>query len=162
MVDQKDLSPPPENIRTLLFYLGQALDERLVIFRAGTPYESTRPSDIRVFVTAGRASHTISSIARELGITRQAVQISVKKLQKLQLVTLQPEPGNRRDKLVVITAGGERARDFAREQVVRLEIEFSDVVGHQGLEIFRKNLIAILEATLANNMADAEKITPSA
>lgn len=157
MIDDNNLSPPADNIRTLLYYLDQAIDERLVIFRTGTPYESTRPSDIRVFVTAGRRKHTISSIARELGITRQAVQISVKKLQQLQLLTLQTLPGNKRDKQVVITALGDRAREFAREQIIRLEKEFSDVIGRQGLEIFRQTLIALQERTLKNNSADLAK-----
>jgi DNA-binding MarR family transcriptional regulator len=158
MIDSNDLSPPADNIRTLLFYLDQAIDKRLVIFRTGTPYESTRPSDIRVFVTACRSSHTISSIARELGITRQAVQISVKKLQELQLVALQPVPGNKRDKRVAITALGERAREFARGQVLRLEKEFIDVIGRQSLEIFRKTLVALEEQMRKNNSADLAKM----
>jgi DNA-binding MarR family transcriptional regulator len=158
MIDDNDLSPPADNIRTLLYYLDQAIDERLVNFRKGTLYESTRPSDIRVFVTAGRSNHTISTIARELGITRQAVQMSVKKLQQLQLVARQPVPGNKRDRQVVITALGERALEFAREQIVRLEKEFSDVIGHQSLEIFRQTLIALQERMRKNNSADLAKM----
>jgi DNA-binding MarR family transcriptional regulator len=158
MIDNNALSPPADNIRTLLFYLDQVIDERLVIFRTGTPYEKTRPSDIRVFATAGRSSHTISSIARELGITRQAVQISVKKLQEMQLVVLQSLPDNKRDKQVILTVRGERAREFAREQVARLEKEFSDVIGHQSLEIFRKTLVALQERVRKNNSADLAKM----
>jgi DNA-binding MarR family transcriptional regulator len=161
MVD--DLPAVQDNIRTMLYQLGMALDERLSHFRYGTIYESVRPSDVRVFVRAMRSKQTISEIARGLGISRQAAQVAVHRLQKIQVLDLDAVPGNKRDKLVVITARGQHAAQTARQQIKRFEAEFADVIGEKGLATFRKNLSAILESTRTLNAKDAtrEKLKPS-
>jgi DNA-binding MarR family transcriptional regulator len=162
MID--DLLPAQDNIRTILYYLGQALDERLSHFRRGTIYETVRPSDVRVFLRALRQAQTISEIARGLGISRQAAQSSVHRLQAIQVLDLEAVPGNKRDKIVLVTPKGQHASNTARQQIKRFEAEFVEVIGEDGLAAFRKNLTAILEATRALNAADAKqaKLTPPA
>jgi DNA-binding MarR family transcriptional regulator len=162
MNTKQELPPPTDNIRTLMYNLGLAIDERLVHFRRGTPYEAVRPSDVRVFVAASRIPKTISDIARALDITRQAVQGSVQRLQKMQVIELQSVSGNKRDKLVVITARGQHARKMANEQIERFEKEFAGVIGEEGLANLRKALVMILESTVARNKADTEQLTPPA
>lgn len=145
---QSDLSEPTpsDNIRTLVYCFGLAIDARLSEYRRGTAYEHVRPSDIRLFVTAARAEKTISEIARELGITRQAAQMSVQRLIKLNVVELRPAPANKRDKLVAITQKGQLASKSARLQIQVLEAELAAVIGEQELVVFRKNLSTLLEA----------------
>jgi DNA-binding MarR family transcriptional regulator len=156
MNDTEELPPSDENIRTILYNLGQAIDERLAYFRRGTPYESVRPSDVRVFVSATRKLQTISEIARALGITRQAVQISVKRLQGLQIIALESHPQNKRDKMVVVTHRGKHALKTANLQIKRFEAEFSATLGDVELTSLRKNLLTILESTRLLNKSDAE------
>jgi DNA-binding MarR family transcriptional regulator len=145
MVDKESERVPIDNIRTLLYYLGLAIDARMSQFRRGTPYENVRPSDVRVFVRASRSAFTISDIARELQITRQAAQSSVQRLLKLQVIALKLLPGNKRDKVVVITPKGELATKTARQQVVNLENEFAEMVGKEKLEELRCTLSIMLE-----------------
>lgn len=145
MVDEQVSRVPIDNIRTLLYYLGLAIDERMSQYRRGTPYENVRPSDVRVFVRASRNSFTISDIARELQITRQAAQSSVQRLIKLQVIVLKTLPGNKRDKVVVITPKGELANRSARQQVVNLENEFAEMIGKDKLEDLRISLGIMLE-----------------
>ena len=64
MVDETHSPVAQDNVRTLMYYLGLAIDERLSQLRKGTPYEKARPSDARVFVRALRHPQTISEIAR--------------------------------------------------------------------------------------------------
>ena len=144
MTNSVDPDPPQDNIRTLLYYLGLAVDERLLDYRRGTPYEHVRQSDVRVFVTATRGDCTISDIARELHITRQAAQMSVKRLLALQVVKLEPVPGNNRDKRVMLTARGQQARSSAANQSARIEAELAHVVGAEVLEKFRHTLSALV------------------
>jgi DNA-binding MarR family transcriptional regulator len=155
MID--DLPPPLDNIRTIMHYLGQALDERLAFFRRGTIYESVRPSDVRVFVRALRSPQTISEIARGLVISRQAAQASVHRLEKLQVLALESLPTNKRDKIVVITAKGQHAINTASQQIKRFEAEFATVIGREGLQTLRNNLYAILESTRALNAIDLQQ-----
>jgi DNA-binding MarR family transcriptional regulator len=145
MVDDQASQVPIDNIRTLLYYLGLAIDGRMSQYRRGTPYEKVRPSDVRVFVRASRSTYTISEIARELQITRQAAQSSVQRLIKLQVIALKTLPGNKRDKVVVITPKGELASRTARQQVVNLENEFAEMIGRDMLEELRISLGIMLE-----------------
>ena len=146
MSAESDLNdaPPSDNIRTLAYYFGLAIDARLSEFRRGTAYEHVRPSDVRLFVTAARAEKTISEIARELGITRQAAQMSVQRLLKLSVVELRPVPANKRDKLVVITPKGQLASKSASHQIKVLEAELASAIGEQEFVGFRKNLTILL------------------
>jgi DNA-binding MarR family transcriptional regulator len=154
MAENDEAPPSGDNIRTLLYHLGVALDVRISHFRRGTLYEHVRPSDVRVFVAAARQPQTISEIARVLHITRQAVQASVHRLQELHVLDLQSIPGNQRDKHVIITARGMHARNTATQQIRRFESEFAAVIGSERFEQFRSDLIELLNATVANNKAD--------
>lgn len=145
MVDEQSSRVPVDNIRTLLYYLGLAIDGRMSQYRRGTPYENVRPSDVRVFVRASRGTYTISEIARELQITRQAAQSSVQRLIKLQVIALKNLPGNKRDKVVIITPKGELASKTARQQIGDLENELAEIIGKEKLEDLRISLGIMLE-----------------
>lgn len=158
MSAESDLNdaPPSDNIRTLVYYFGLAIDARLSDFRRGTAYENVRPSDVRLFVTAARAEKTISEIARELGITRQAAQMSVQRLLKLGVVELRPVSANKRDKLVVITQKGQLASKSASHQIKSLESALADAIGEQEFIVFRKNLNTLLAAVRSTQKTSAE------
>jgi DNA-binding MarR family transcriptional regulator len=156
MTDNIESAPATDNIRTLLHYLGQALDMRLSHYRKGTIYEKVRPSDVRLFVAASRKAQTISALARTLGITRQAAQSAVHRLEALQVLALEPAPANKRDKIVIVTSKGEHARKTAVAQIKRFESEFADVIGEDRLHLFRADLKAILDSTRARNQTDSE------
>ena len=143
MVDNIDKIPAKDNVRTLIYYLGLAIDDKLMALRKGTIYENVRASDARLFVTAARQPHTISEIARELGITRQAAQMSVQRLIKLHVVEVQAING--RDKRVLITSKGQLARNTAARQIAYVEQEFAAVIGPENLEKFRDQLATIVE-----------------
>lgn len=146
MVDENGEQVPQDNLRTLLYYLGLALDDRLSQLRKGTPYEKVRPSDVRVFVRASRHTQSISEIARELRITRQAAQMSVQRLMAIGVLELQATANNKRDKLVVVTPRGMMARKTANQQIILLENELGAIIGKDHLEKFRQDLIMMLES----------------
>ncbi len=155
MVDKTDdLAVTPDNLRTVLYHLGVALDERLAVFRHGTPYETVRPSDARVFVAVTRGNRTISEIARFLKITRQAAQSSVHRLKLLKVLALEPMPQNKRDKEVVLTAKGKIAAASAKHQVARFEREFEAAIGEEHLAQFRQSLVTLLQEARSNNARD--------
>ncbi len=72
--------------------------------------------------------------------------MSVKRLQDLKVVELQPVPGSQRDKLIVITDRGMSARQTAEEQIARLEREVGEVIGRQDLETLRNLLVRICDS----------------
>jgi DNA-binding MarR family transcriptional regulator len=145
MVDELENEPTATNLRTLIYHLGLVFDERLTNLRRGTIYEHARNSDGRLFVTAARAPHSISEIARELRITRQAAQMSVQRLLKLGVVELRNAPGNSRDKHVVLTPRGKQARKTAARQINHVEQQFANLIGAAELENLRGTLARLIE-----------------
>lgn len=154
MIDDAELSlgdAARENIRTLVYLFGQELDERISIFRRGTPYENVRASDIRVFVHAASGIGSISDIARRLGISRQAVHMSAQRLKELGVLEMRPMQSNRRDMTLALTVDGRRAMAVAGQQIHNLEAEISEVIGHEGLETLRKTLRVLITHSQAKS-----------
>jgi DNA-binding MarR family transcriptional regulator len=161
MADNSTLIPPYDNIRNILYQLAHVLDERLLQYRKGSRYEKVWQSDTRVFVQATRRKMTLSEIARELKITRQAVQASVKRLRELDVLDLEAMPQNRRDKWVVITPRGKVAQAGVVRQVTEIEEEITTGLGSMDLETFRKALLSVLEG-MSKKVALGEKTLPPA
>jgi DNA-binding MarR family transcriptional regulator len=144
MTDQWRAHIPFDNIRGLLQDFTTLLDDRITAYRKGTRYEKVRRSDVRVFISATRKAQSVTDIARELEVSRQAVHSSVKRLAELKVVELVPQPGSNRDKLVIVTDRGQLARVHALEQIEQLDKECAAIIGEQGLETFRKLLLALV------------------
>jgi DNA-binding MarR family transcriptional regulator len=101
---------------------------------------------VKVFAMALREPRRMADLARQLRISRQAVQMSVKRLSELKVVELQPIPGNSRDKYVVITDRGRSARKAAEVQLRQMETEIRAVIGKEGEDTLRGLLVRLCEA----------------
>ena len=76
----------------------------------------------------------VAHIARNMGLTRQAVQRVVDLLVERGLVNHQPNPHHQRAKLIVLTAAGRAALDEAEVAAVPLDQAILDRVGIDRLE----------------------------
>jgi DNA-binding MarR family transcriptional regulator len=94
--------------------------------------------DGRVLSICATASDvTISSIGRELGITRQGASKLVASLRARGYVTLRPSGADAREKLVALTP---RARTFLRvqqEAAGRIERRVASELGAEALDVLR-------------------------
>ncbi|MFD1746488.1 MarR family winged helix-turn-helix transcriptional regulator [Rhizobium helianthi] len=81
-----------------------------------------------------------ASIARNMGLTRQAVQRIVDVLEKKGLIEFQPNPHHRRAKLVVLTAAGLKAVTAAENVVAPLDQAISNKIGNDRLREAIKTL----------------------
>ena len=156
MIDEPHRTIPFDNIRGLLQDFTLQLDHLIMAQRNGTRYENARRSDLKVFIMASRQPHTLSSLARALSISRQAVHSSVKRLAALQVVEVLPLAGSARDKIVTVTEKGWHARQTANEQIVRLEAECASIIGEKGLEQFRMLLQAMVLGLKSKHAFDTE------
>ena len=129
MPDKTDIVPASDNIRCLIYFLGLSVDQKMAQMRRKTPYAQVRASDVRVFVNAARNPTTISGIARQLQISRQAAQLSVGRLKKLGVVELVGVVGNRRDKQVHVTPRGQLVMRRGIDQITAIEQEFENILG---------------------------------
>jgi DNA-binding MarR family transcriptional regulator len=151
MIDESEFTLSEANLRTLMHNLGQELDQRVAFLRRGTAYEKVRPSDVRVFVYIALGTGTISDVARVLGVSRQAVHLAVKRLQKLGTIALEPGTGDKREKRLVLTDRGREAAKLGQQLTLKLDAELAETIGREGVETLRKTLLVLLQQTRSRN-----------
>jgi DNA-binding MarR family transcriptional regulator len=83
-----------------------------------------------------------AEIARQAGISRQAVHQTVQELQRLGLVSLVPDPTNRSAKLLVPTDRGRDSIRVAKTTLAELEDELAQRLGRQRIQALRQGLEA--------------------
>jgi len=76
-----------------------------------------------------------AEIARQLGISRQAVHVTIQQMVKKNIITLRDDPQNRRNKLVYFTAIGDKMRADA---AVGMNTIIEDLGARIGAENVRK------------------------
>ena len=99
----------------------------------------------------------VAHIARNMGLTRQAVQRVVDLLVGRGLVCFEPNPHHRRAKLVVLTPAGRAALTSAEEAVLPLDCRILDRIGSERLVAAMavlKDLNDVLDETLLAATAD--------
>lgn len=77
----------------------------------------------------------VAHIARNMGLTRQAVQRVVDLLAERGLVALEPNPHHQRAKLVVLTDAGRRALSSAEAAVAPLDRAILERIGAERLAV---------------------------
>ncbi|HUF99994.1 MAG TPA: MarR family winged helix-turn-helix transcriptional regulator, partial [Ilumatobacter sp.] len=81
-----------------------------------------------------------SDLARDAGITKQAVGPRLAEMAGLDYITVSADPGDGRAQIVEITDQGRHARDVARELTAVMEAEWEAVVGEADYAVFRSVL----------------------
>ncbi|HZA40175.1 MAG TPA: MarR family transcriptional regulator [Actinomycetota bacterium] len=87
----------------------------------------------------------LTDIAQRSGITAQSAGALVDELEELGYVERRPDPGDRRAKLIHLTAKGRRNADLAFDIVKDIEEELEHRLGRRSLAQLRRALIAITQ-----------------
>lgn len=99
----------------------------------------------------------VAHIARNMGLTRQAVQRVTDLLVERGFVCFEPNPHHRRAKLVVLTPAGRVALSQAEEAVLPLDCRILDRIGSERLAAaigVLRDLNDVLDETLIAATAD--------
>jgi len=152
MSDKKPTHPPLASIRGLVADLSEQLDRRMIELRKGTGLDAARPADANLFMMICRNPRTISELARDRGVSRQAIHSAVARLVDLGALRLEPVPGNKRDKRPVPTELGQQARVKVAVLVRQLEGELAARLGTDDLETLR----VLLQRLLASPWPDGQ------
>ena len=97
-------------------------------------------AETMIFSTLRGRELTVSDIARLRGVSRQAIHRTVSGLVERGYVRLKPAEGSRRDKVVAITATGQKLRDRAGDLLQDIEADIAKVIGKKRLETLREIL----------------------
>ncbi len=128
--------------------LGQAyslLGFRIVagVVGAGHP---VKPSHSAVFAQIKPGGTRLTTLAQRAAMTPQSMGSIVDELEGLGYVVRRPDPADRRAKLIVLTATGQRAVDAGEASIVGIEADLVAVLGADGAAQLRALLTRILEA----------------
>lgn len=89
-----------------------------------------------------------SDIARNLGVSRQAIHSTINQMVKLGIVQLEVDPADRRHMIVSLTDLGARMRKDAQRSMDELTAQIAAVLGQDKLDA----LLAALEADWGDNI----------
>jgi len=92
-----------------------------------------------------------SDIARNLGLSRQAIHSTINQMVKLGIVRLEVDPGDRRHMIVSLTDLGARMRQDAQRSMDALTAQIAAMLGQDKFDA----LLAALEADWGDNIAPA-------
>jgi DNA-binding MarR family transcriptional regulator len=137
---------PKQNLRRGAIDFLAELDRRLFRGLRGTPFEAIRPFDLRVGIAAIREQSTVSELARQLQVSRQAVHSSAMRLKAMGMVDLKPSPTSGRDKIIAITAEGRQVQLTTVGFLGSLDDECEGVLGKKGYAQFRQQLFTLVAA----------------
>jgi DNA-binding MarR family transcriptional regulator len=132
MVEAGDAVTAEEDIRPLLLSLLQGFywfDEGLQNYLQAKGWPAvTRPQSM-VMANVVLGVQRPSDIARNMGVSRQAIHATINQMIELGMVALVDDPSNRRVKLVAPTELGETMRVDAQRAMVVMGEELSRRVG---------------------------------
>ena len=93
-----------------------------------------------VFVNIGEGVTRPSEIAARVGVTRQAIHQTINEMVELGYLTLEPDPKDRRAKVVVYTEKGEKVGGAAAHALKEIESSLSHRIGTDRVGALREAL----------------------
>ena len=125
-------------------WLDEGLQARL--HERGWPDVSRPQSMVMTNIVSGIVRP--SDIARNLGVSRQAIHNTINQMVRLGVVELAPDPGDRRHMIVSLTETGARMRQDAQRAMDALSDQLAERLGHERFDA----LLATLEAVWGDNI----------
>jgi DNA-binding MarR family transcriptional regulator len=140
---QRSLDPPVDNTAALLGQAYSRLGHRIVdgVIAAGF---QQRPAHSGVFAHIDLAGTRLTELAARANMTPQAMGELVDDLERLGYVERQPDPTDRRAKLIVLTNRGRACMRAAFETISGIESNLEALLGSQGLVRLRDALRRII------------------
>ena len=138
-------SSEPAHLDTISM-LGQAyslLGFQIVdgVVGAGFPQ---KPKHSAVFAQIDPSGSRLTELAHRAHITPQAMGELVDDLEDLGYVIRQPDPTDRRAKLIVLTDQGRAAVEAGKQAIVGLEQRITEILGKAGHQVLRETLAQLL------------------
>jgi DNA-binding MarR family transcriptional regulator len=141
----------PDRLNTISM-LGQAyslLGFRIVdgVVGAGFPQ---KPKHSAVFAQIDPEGSRLTDLALRANITPQAMGELVDELEELGYVTREPDPTDRRAKLIMLTPNGRAAIEAGKQTIVGLEARISEILGDEEHAALREMLTKLLADPMGN------------
>ena len=129
------------NINRLMQDKSEWIMDRVATRGQGQPDRRMTETEGKIMGTLRGRELTVSEIARLRGVSRQAIHRTVTGLVEKGYVRLDPAPGSERDKIVVITAEGQKLRRQVGQRLKKVEDKIAKAIGKDRLEALRSVLM---------------------
>jgi DNA-binding MarR family transcriptional regulator len=153
-----EIEPPPPLIGYSLRVVWQWIwaENFEAVVRAG--YDDVNPAHVSLFRYPGLDGYRMTDIAQRMQITKQSVHELIGHLETLQYLVREPDPSNRRARLVRLTPKGRGLQHTIRAQAEEAERQVAAIVGQRRFDHLQEAL-AVLVREITGSGAAA---TPSA
>jgi DNA-binding MarR family transcriptional regulator len=139
------MTPPPAELARLLLQATRAIEAQMAERLAAAGLAMLRPGHFTVLraLEPGDAGMRASALARDAGVSRQAIGQAVADLERLGIVEQVPDPGDARAKLVRYTRFGRAGHRRAMAVFTDLEHELAARVGAARVSTLKADLARI-------------------
>lgn len=93
-----------------------------------------------VFANIANGESRQTRIAKNLGVTRQAISQTLSELEQRGLVTIEVDPSDRRARIIKFSESSTPLRDAARSVLQQLEAELQRRIGDPAFQMMRQGL----------------------
>ena len=118
------------NLMKLVLEMAEKMQEESISLNKSGKYHRATSAQIKIFDTLRGEKRSISSLSRKLGISRQATHKTVHQLVDLGLLKLE-KLKNSRDKIVLYTDEGKRARLVGAKNLIKIEKKMIQDLGKE-------------------------------
>lgn len=125
------------DVGVLSAHLLATFQRQLFTHMAAAGHDQLRPRHGTVMAYLDRDGTRASELSERSGAHKQVIGTLVDELEQLGYVTRQPDPGDRRAKLVVPTERGLDQMTKARAFIVELERRYAEAVGEDRFATFK-------------------------
>ena len=151
--------PRPVNLAVALREAFVALNDLVLVRLAAAGHHDVRSAHAAVFQYLDDSGTTVSVLAERAQMTKQAMAELVAHLEAHGYLKREPDPGDRRAKLVLPTERGREVIALAQGMVPELESAVAHELSEERLVTLRKDLESIRQAALAyKNALDASSV----
>ena len=133
-IDYKDFLET--NLMRLTMELVEWMEGEMIELNKTSQYRGSI-AEIRLFNALRGEEKSISEVAKIMNISRQAVHQTVHKLVNLGYLELISQDGNKKNKIIKITALGQEIRKQGSEHLMEIERKLSWNLGERNLEFIK-------------------------
>jgi DNA-binding MarR family transcriptional regulator len=144
-----DGRPRPVNLAVALREAFVALNDLVLVRLAAAGHQDVRSAHAAVFQYLDDSGTTVSALAERAQMTKQAMAELVTHLEVHGYVIREPDPADRRAKLVLPTERGREVVSLAQGMVPELESLLTRELSEERLVTLRRDLESIRRAALA-------------
>jgi len=126
------------NLLTAVYWFDEALQDALK--RGG--FEAVTRAQSLLLANIAAGEHRAIRLARNLGVSRQAVSQMIAELQARELILVEADPHDRRARVVKFAPSSTPLRDAARHALEQLQEVLRSRIGARSYEGLRTSLLA--------------------